>query len=240
MLRRILGAGMPSCLRLDVGGLSKVLASRGVRRVGLAGATCGVASRLVDGRPAPAKLGNQSTHAVETRRRRRARVPPPAGNDGRAPRPFTPSSSSHPLDRAFSRASPAGDPPAQVTHRSYGGAPGHPGRKTADLPENPGLPYQAARRPVKVSRAAGTPRYRARAFPRDARRDAASIRTASLRSAPAPKSAPVSQDSKRRGGSPAFAIAAGSMCTGARGRFPFPLEYSSCTWRVNDPRVFNR
>lgn len=28
--------------------------------------------------------------------------------------------------------------------------PGHPGRKTADLPENPGLPYQADRRPVKV------------------------------------------------------------------------------------------
>lgn len=28
--------------------------------------------------------------------------------------------------------------------------PGHPGRKTADLPENPGLPYQAARRLVKV------------------------------------------------------------------------------------------
>lgn len=151
MPRRILGADMPSCLRLDVGGLSKVLASRGARRSsrGVA-ASHRVASRRVSSTAAPTKLGNQST--VETRCRRVC-IPLPAGNDSRSI-PF--SLFVFPLFCTFSRASPVGDSPAQVTHRSYRGAPGHPSRKTADLPENPGLPYQAARRPVKVLRTVET------------------------------------------------------------------------------------
>lgn len=98
-------------------------------------------------------------------------------------------------------AFPEGRPPAQVTHGSYG-VPGHPGRKTADLPENPGLPYQAARRPVKVRERARreAPRIDL-ALPRDARRDAHRFAAGPKRQ-PAPKSAPISQDSKRRGGFP--------------------------------------
>lgn len=80
--------------------------------------------------------------------------------------------------------------------------PGHPGRKTADLPENPGLPYQAARRPVKVREPGLDRAVIDLVFPRDARRDARrfAAEVASKRQ-PAPKSAPVSQGSKRRGGS---------------------------------------
>lgn len=105
--------------------------------------------------------------------------------------------------------------PAQVTHRSYGGAPGHPVRKTADLPENPGLPYQAARRPVKVTARAPMrddvrPRVPSGRARRSARTYAPSV------SIPTPKSAPVSQDSKRRGGSPP----PDTICTGARTPFP--------------------
>lgn len=61
--------------------------------------------------------------------------------------------------------------------------PGHPGRKTADLPENPGLPYQAARRPVKV-RERGLDRAEIDlVLPRDARRDARQFAAESPRSA---------------------------------------------------------
>lgn len=153
--------------------------------------------------------------------------------------------------------------------------PGHPGRKTADLPENPGLPYQADRRPVRVLdrevdlapvmpargrgshthnrksirmlsrrsfraahvRSSPTVRVRAAssfwhqclALPRNARRDGTSIRGCSAsKRQPAPKSAPVSQGSKRRGGSPAR-----TRCAQARRRrFLKGCEYIPSTSHI--------
>lgn len=141
--------------------LSKVLASRRARQSSLGG-WCHVALRRIGGcREIRKSVDDQDTSSARSRclltrgRRRRASwsVPPPHLTHSR---------------ERFPRETP----PAQVTHRSYGGAGPYPGRKTADLPENPGLPYQAARRLLIVYRWGVTRRGRSFAFPRDARRDA--------------------------------------------------------------------
>jgi len=198
---------MPSCLRLDVGGLSKVLASRRARRSSR-GATRGVESR----RQPPLELGNQSRRAAGApgvslsrgmRRRERASL------RGASRRPSPPSLPA----AAFGRL--PRDLPAQVTRGSYGGA-GPSRQKNCRFARKSGTPGSGGQEGGQGARAPSDD-----AFPRER---AHPPLTAERQ--PAPKSAPVSQDSKRRGGSPTERH---RICT--RARAAFPRESQRCVPR---------
>jgi len=192
---------MPSCLRLDVGGLSKVLASRRARRSSR-GATRGVQSRH---RP-PLELGNQS---------RRAAGAPGVSLSRGIRRRVASRRNPSPTGRCI-RASPAGST-CTGDARVLRGCRAIPAEK---LPICPKIRDSGIRRPGGRSRCACPER---RAFPRER---AHPLLTAERQ--PAPKSAPVSQDSKRRGGSSTERC---RICT--RARTAFPRERASVPRRDN-------